>query len=282
MSNPAKQREFENWTEVTPGWARHDERLRVSLNPVSERMLDAIELREGQEILDIASGTGEPALLAAERVGPGGRVLGTDFVEGMLELARHKAAARGLRNAEFRRVDGEELDAAPGSFDAVLIRWGIMFMPDPQACLARAHAALRPGGRIAVACWGPPDRNPWAALPIAVLKRHMEVPTPPPGAPGLFSFADPARLRGALETAGFTGVAVDDVSVEFGGPFDDGASFVTFTTDIAGPIARLFGKLPDEKRREVIGEVARECESRRSGGKIVLPGSTWLAHARRA
>jgi SAM-dependent methyltransferase len=280
MSNPVKDREQQSWTQVAPGWARHDERLRDSLNPVSEKMLAAVRLEPGQRVLDIASGTGEPALLAAARVGPGGHVLGTDYVEGMLAFARTKAERAGLGNVEFRLADGEELDVPAGSFDAVLIRWGLMFMPEPDQCLARARAALVPGGHIAVACWAAPDRNPWAAVPMGVMRRHVEMPAPPPGSPGLFAFADPARLRASLTAAGFADVALEEVPAPIGGEFSDGASFVTFILDLAGPLARLFASLPREKQDVVAGEMAAEIEKLGAPGHLRVPAVTWIASAR--
>jgi ubiquinone/menaquinone biosynthesis C-methylase UbiE len=188
------------WTEAARAWRKHDARLRTAFAPVTERMLQATCLGADGRVLDIACGTGEPALSAAEQVGPGGIVLATDFVEEMLAFAREKASERGLDNVVFRRVDAEELEAPAGSFDAVLVRWGIMFMSDPAACLKRARAALRSGGRIAVACWAGPERNAWADSASA---------------PSLFAFADPERLRRAMQDAGFEDVVLEEVHVGF-------------------------------------------------------------------
>ena len=278
MTTALKDRELTNWTSVAPGWHKHDERLRACFASVSQRMLDAAGVRVGDRVLDIASGTGEPAIPAAERVGPTGYVLGTDFVEDMLAFARSKAAARQLGHIEFRAADGEQLAVPPGSFDVVLIRFGIMFMPDPIACLRRAHAALRPGGRIAVACWAQPERNPAIAVPMGVIKRYLEVPPPAPGAPNIFAFADAERLRGALAEAGFRDVTIGEAAVANGGEFADGAAFFTFIREIAGPIARLYDQLSEVLRARVAEEIAREVETyRNQAGRVAVPGVTWIA-----
>lgn len=278
MTTALKERELSTWTSVAPGWHKHDERLRACFGSVSQRMLDAAGVRAGNRVLDIATGTGEPAIPAAERVGPTGYVLGTDFVEDMLVFARRKAAARQLGHIEFRTADGEALDVPLRSFDAVLIRWGLMFMPDPIGCLRRAHAALRPGGRIAVACWAGPERNPSIAVPVGVIKRHVEVPPPAPGAPNIFAFADAERLRGALAEAGFRDVTVGEAAVANGGEFADGAAFFTFIREIAGPIARLYDQLPEVLRVRVAEEIAREVEKYRNpAGRVAVPGITWIA-----
>ena len=277
----AKDREHANWTHFVPGWRMHDTRLRSCFAPVTERMLQAAHVGAGQRVLVIATGTGEPAIPAAEQVGAQGRVLGTDVVEEMLAFARDKAARKGLTNIEFRRVGAEELEVAAGSFDAVLIRWGIEFMPDPLGCLQRAWSALRSGGRIAVACWASPERNPWAAIPLAVIQRHADVAPATPGAPALFAFADPDKLRGALLSAGFSGVELDEVHVLNGGEFEDGAAYFAFIRELAGPIAWLFAQLTPALQQRVADEVAREAAAFRSGTKVGVPGVTWVAHGRR-
>jgi SAM-dependent methyltransferase len=229
-------------------------------------------------VLDIASGTGEPALEAAERVGPAGSVLGFDFVAAMLDFAREKAAGRGLRNVEFRVSDGEALDAPKGTFDRATMRWGLMFMPDPQACLTRVHAALKPGGQLALTCWAPPEENPWASVPTAVLRRHLDFPVPPPDAPGLFAFANPERLKMTIAAAGFQDVKVEKVVFTMAA-FPTGAELTTYQLELAGPIAAIFAKLPAEKQASVKDEIAREVE-RVGGVPVKLPGATWLATAR--
>jgi ubiquinone/menaquinone biosynthesis C-methylase UbiE len=275
-----KDREHDSWTRVTPGWQEWDEMLRTCHRVVTERLLSAATVGAGHRVLDIASGTGEPAIPAAEQVGASGYVLGTDFVEEMLRIARAKAERKGLRNVEFRRVDGEELEMPAGSFDAVISRWGIMFMPDAGACLSRAYRALRNGGRVAVACWAQPERNPWAAIPLSVIKRHVEIPAPPPGTPGVFAYADPARLRATLEGAGFQDVRLEEVPVVFG-PFDHPGEYFKMVRELAGPIARLFAGLSPELQEKVVTQVCAAAEAHRSIGVIEVPGVTWLATGRR-
>src|SRR3970040_751585 len=191
-----KREQREQWNRAADGWRKHDERFRQVTAPVTRRLLQLAGISAGMRVLDIASGTGEPALPAAEVVGPGGRVVLTDQSEEMLAVAREKAEARGLTNVEFRIADGEELDVEEDEFDAVLCRWGIMFMPEPARCLRQARAALKPGGRIAMAVGGPPERNPFFVLPMAILMKYADVPRPGPGEPGVFAFAE----RGRLET----------------------------------------------------------------------------------
>jgi SAM-dependent methyltransferase len=256
---------------------RHDERMRRITAPLTQRMLSGIE--RGQRVLDIATGVGDPAISIAEKVGPSGSVLATDLVAEMLAFAREKAAARGVTNIEFRHVDGEELDAPAGSFDAVTMRFGLMFMPDPEGCLRRARAALNPGGSIAVATWAAPPKNPWVTVPMATMGRHIELPQPPPGAPGLFAFADSGRLESTVKSAGFSDVRVEEVALMMS-DFEKGAEFWAFMTDVAGPVAMLFAtKVPPEKRAAVAAEIARAVEAA-GGGTARLKGVALLATAK--
>jgi len=274
-----KAREFKSWSAVAPGWRKHDESLRRNTRNVVARMLDLAGLQQGSHVLDIACGTGEPAIPAAERVGPTGHVIAMDYVPEMIAFAREKAAALGLNNIEFRIDDGEVLQFAPDSVDAVTIRWGLMFMPDPVACLKRAHAALKPGGRIVVANWAGPERNPWATVAVGVMKRHMEIPQPPPGATGLYSFADPARSRDVLEQAGFQSISIEELAV----PVIDttsGEEYFTWVKEMAGPIAALYAKLSPDLQARVDREAAVEAKRQSSVPEAVsLMGVTWIASA---
>ena len=280
-------REHATWTAAAPGWRKHEARLAASLRPVTERMLAAAAIGAGMRVLDIATGTGEPALAAAEQVGPRGYVLGTDFVEAMLAAARTQAARRGLAHVELRRVDGAELEARPRSFDAVLIRFGIMFMADPAACLHRARGALRPGGRIAVASWAAPAANPWLAVVASAIARHAGAGAGGVGAPlageraggpGPFAFAEPERLRGALAAAGFADAVVEEIPLVPAGELADARAHAAFVFDLFPALGRLHAGLDPSARSRVDGEIARETERHRRGGRVALGGLALLAH----
>lgn len=276
-----KAREFQSWSSVAPGWRKHDRRLTDAFHGVSLALLDKAGIRSGQHVLDVACGTGEPAIPAALRVGPTGRVYATDLVAAMVAFAREKAQARQLANIDFAVSDGELLDLPAGAFDAATMRWGLMFMPDPVACLQRIRAALKPGALFATATWAAPDRNPWAAVPLAVMKRYMEIPVPLPGQTGIFAFADRQRLADTLAAAGFRDVSIESLDVTWSGPAT-GQDYFNEVIEMAGPLASLYAKLPDQRRREYADEVAAEAQ-RQSTGKsgIALPGVTWIASGRK-
>jgi len=271
----AKQQQHDTWRAVAAGWARQSDRLRRLGQPVTERFMR--EIAPGDRVLDVASGVGEPALTIAEHVGHSGRVVGTDLVEEMLEAARANAAVRGVVNVEFRHVDGEAIDVEPKTFDVVTSRWGLMFMPDPVACLTAARRALKPGGRLVAAVWGAPDRNPWVAVPMGLLMRRLGVEPPPPGAPGIFALADWERLQGVVEAAGFTNVLLEELALPMS-DCDRGHEYLEFMLDLAGPLTALYNRVPEAERGQVMDELSAACEAA-GGGTARLPGVTWIVTA---
>lgn len=272
----AKQIQYEQWNQSATGWKKHDERLRETSQIVTEQMLKLAAVWPGQAVLDIASGTGEPGLPAARLVGPMGRVVLTDMSEAMIEVAEEKARAQGLTNVEFKVVDGEVLEVGENNFDVALCRWGIMFMPDPVKCMAQAYRALKPGGRLSVAVWGTPERNPFFTIPLRTLAQHVEVPAPPPGAPGLFSLADPERLRSVLEKAGSRDVTVTDLEFPMG-IAADGHDYWNYIRELAAPIAALFAKVPAEKQEHVSRQIAAAAEAGQKDGGVRLSGYALFA-----
>lgn len=120
-----------------------------------ERTIDRLGLRPGEQVLDVCSGSGASAIPAAEKVGPAGSVIGIDLSEGLLALARAKAASRGLKNVQFKTGDMLELPFADGRFDAVVCVFGVFFVPDMSAAVRSLWRVVRPGGRLAITTWGP-------------------------------------------------------------------------------------------------------------------------------
>lgn len=275
----SKQKELANWTRVAGGWAKHTPMIGTLFGPVTERMFELAGLRERHKVLDLACGAGDPAIPAAQRVGRFGRVVGIDFVPGMVESAQQRARDLGLTNIEFQLADAENLQLPDSIFDVCSMRWGLMFMPEPEKCLATARAALKETGRLVLSCWAGPERNPWAAIPLAVFKRYIEVPQPPPGATGIFAFADPERIRAVMQAAGFRDIQIEAFELR-AADSASGADFFTLVREIAGPLAALHERVPAADRERLAADVARAAEeASQIKGRVVLPGVTWIASA---
>jgi ubiquinone/menaquinone biosynthesis C-methylase UbiE len=275
-----KQRERATWVSAASGWKRRDELLRKGAAPVTSRLLELAGISAGHRVLDVASGTGEPAIPAAQLVGPDGSVCGTDLVEDMLIHAREKANTAGIGNIEFLCVDGETLNFEAAHFDAATCRWGLMFMPEPVTCLRRVHKVMKKQARFATACWSAPEKNPFVSLLMQVLANYMELPKPPPGAPGIFSMADPARLRSLFEAAGFGEVELEEMEINVL-EVADGTAYWEAMSDLAAPVMTLVRQLDDASRKAFIAEVIKTADALKQGDTLRMRGTTWLAAATR-
>ncbi len=282
MTNPdnasLKQIQHDQWAAAADGWRRRDELLKKGAAPVTSRMLELAQITQGSHLLDIASGTGEPALSAARMVGETGRVVGTDLVDQMLGVARDKAAAQGLQNIEFVCSDGETLEVAPCTMDAVTIRWGLMFMPQPRDCLVLARAALKDNGRLSLACWAAPEKNPFMSLLMQTLGNYMDVPAPPPGTPGVFALADPDRLHDVIASAGFGNIVLEEFELE-AMDVADGQAYWEAISDLAAPIMALVNQLDATARGDYIVQVIKQADALKQGDRLCMKGTTWIASA---
>jgi SAM-dependent methyltransferase len=244
--------------------------MREATAPVSRWLVEAVHPQPGHRVLEVAAGQGETGFLAAEAVLPGGTVLSSDRSEGMLESARARAAELGLDNVEFRALDAEWLDVPTASLDGVLCRWGVMLLVDRGAALHEMRRVLRPGGRLALAVWGPPETNQWAAIPARTLMDRGLVPAPEPGSPGMFELADEAVLHDLIAGAGFTDVEIEPIDFEYAHPsFDDWwETHVDLSAVSAEAIAGLASEEDDALRADLRGRLAPFL---RDDGSLVLP-----------
>ena len=267
----------EAWSAVAPGWDRRSAYFERIARPVTERMLERLAPGPEDTILDLAAGSGAVGLAAAALVGPGGRVIVSDFAEAMVQAAQRNAARFGLANVECRVFDAERIALRDDAVDGVVCRWGYMLMADPAAALAETRRVLRPGGRLACAVFSGPEENPWAALPARVLEERGHMPPPGPGGPGIFALADPDRLRGLLAGAGFSEPRIDPVPLTW--PFTDAGDYWDYLTEAAGAIAMVIGGLDDAERARVRDVIAERATPFTRDGGIALPGVSLVISA---
>jgi SAM-dependent methyltransferase len=261
----------ETWGQMASGWETRREWLTSITAGVNDWLTDKADPQRGQTVLDIAAGPGSLGLGIAERVGPEGRVLLTDFAPEMVDVARRQGEARGLTNVDFRVLDAERMDLEDDSFDAVVCRFGYMLMADPALALRETRRVLRDGGPLAFAVWGTPDRNPWLAAPGMTLVQRGHMPPPEPGAPGVFAMGDPSRIRELVTAAGFGDPELAELEMEYVWPDADDMweSHIT----MSGPFSRVIKGLPDDEHASVREAILENMERFRvDGGSIRAPG----------
>src|SRR5688500_179886 len=207
--------QHKQWDKASAGWRKHSDFIDSATSHISARMVESAGVTAGSRVLDVAAGYGEPSLTAARVAGPNGKVVATDISAEMLAYGRKRADAEGLEKIGFVQSDAVSLDVRAGSFDAAVSRFGIIFDPDGEGAAARVRSFLEPGSRMAIAAWGPPDRVPFLGVPVQTVMQRLNVPPPPPGAPGPLSRPTPEAIGGLLEGGGFSGVEVEEAEVTF-------------------------------------------------------------------
>jgi SAM-dependent methyltransferase len=258
------------WDKFSAGWKRWDTLVLNWLAPVGTEILNGAQLRANSYVLDIASGTGEPALSAAARC-PEGKVMMTDLAEQMLAIAQENAARRGLRNVEARQCDAGALPFADNTFDAVTARFGFMFFPDVLGSAREFARVAKVGARVCTAVWNVPDKNSWATTIMGTITKTLGLPAPPPGAPGLFRCAAPGYMAGVFREAGLRNVTEKEVAVPV--QFDNPEQYFTFMNEIAPPVVAGMAKADEGSRARIKEAVITLASQSSAGGKTRLNGS---------
>lgn len=172
-------------------------------SPVTQALIEDANIDEGETVLDVAGGPGEPSLTIAELVGPSGSVTCTDVAPEMVAAAESEARRRGLTNVAFKQCGADSLPFEDRSFDATVCRLGAMFFPNPLAALREMLRVTKREGVITLAVWGKSELNPFSYLITNVLANHFEADEPADSNTlDAFRFAEPGALAQILTEAG--------------------------------------------------------------------------------
>lgn len=273
MTDEARDTSRAVWGAMAPGWDRNRDFMWETTKHVAQWLVDNVEAREGDTILDLAGGVGDNGLLVAERVGPKGKVIETDFASEMVEVARRRAADAGATNVEARVLDAEEMDLEDGCVDGIICRWGFMLMIDPESALKECRRVLRQGRRLTFSVWGGPEQNPWVTVTgMTLIQLGYQPGGDPFGPGGMFSMSHEDTIRSMASRAGFAEVQVEPMPVEWRyESFDEAWKFMT---EVAGAIASAVRELPAEEVDKVRSALETNVQGFRTGSGLVLPGVT--------
>ena len=268
---------LEKWLHIT----------QAASQDVTDRMMELAGIKPGYNVLDIATGIGDPAIDAARIVQPTGRVLAVDLSQRRLATARRRAKEQGLENLiEFIESDIEIMELPSSKFNAILSKWGLMFFAHLERLLSRILGALVPdrggGGVFVAAVWSIPEKVPSMKIPSLVLDR-LEVP-PLPTAVNPFRLSDMSALGKLFIEAGFEDVKTEAVQVTY--RFESAEDYFDFAYETSGSfkgrITNAAAFLSDVKRDKIRSDIVNEARSFiDSKGQLSMSNETLLIAGRR-
>jgi ubiquinone/menaquinone biosynthesis C-methylase UbiE len=259
-------------------WTDRQEIQDAVLAPVSRALIAHAAIAQGESIIDIGCGCGGTTLAIAAQIGPSGHALGLDISSPMLARAQERTPP----GAPVRWVvaDATVYPFEPGRADLLFSRFGVMFFADPALSFANMRKALRPGGRLAFACWREPRQNPWLILPLQAAYQHApRLPELGPEDPGAFSFASEDRVKSVLSKAGFSSIAMQPVDLMLDIAVGRGLDTAVEGALAIGPASRALEGQPTEVRSAAVGAVRSALATHQKGESVALGAAIWIVTA---
>ena len=251
--NDIRDQQKTSWNKFSPGWKKWDDFNMNFLRATGDAMITALEIKKTDNVLDVACGTGEPGHTIAA-LAHKGKVTGTDLAEGMLDIAKENAAKKNISNYETQASDVCELAFADDHFDKISCRMGFMFFPDMQTASDEMFRVLKPGGIMATSVWATPDKNVWVTTIMAAISKHLEMPAPLPGAPGMFRCCGESQIKNIMERSGFKNVQEQYIAGKtIYKNFDE---MWQMMNEVAAPVVGALSKADDATKEKIKNEAA--------------------------
>jgi len=241
---------------------------------VTEALVEYARPKPGMKVLDLASGTGEPAISFAARVGPQGHVTALDLSTELLQIASERAQQRGLTNFSTQQADAHQLPFPDRSFDLVTSRFGVMFFRDCEMALREVHRVVKPGARACFLVWGRFEQPYWSSM-IGVVLKHVGGPAISPDGPDPFKFSRPGSLSSLLRQSGFNHVEEETKTLPWTWP-GTAEEVWQQAQAVSTPFLPLLQRVPPEKRDEVDREVITAIQQYADGDSIKFGAAVML------
>jgi ubiquinone/menaquinone biosynthesis C-methylase UbiE len=268
------------WSSSAPFWEKHREIIREMFGPVSEALIEDAGVVSGSAVLDVATGSGEPALRIAEVVGPAGEVVGADPAAAAIEAARRIASQLSRTNVRFEVAGADSLPFRDDHFDAVISRFGVMFFPSPANGIREMLRVLKPGRTISLAVWHYLDSNPFHYCLARIVDRFAPEPELPPDAPNAFRFAAPGKLRSIVREAGARDVSERLFRFSINAPLTV-EDFWNLRCDMAEKLRQRLAALPTEAFIELKKQALDAFRSYVKGAGLSFPAEVLIVSGRK-
>jgi SAM-dependent methyltransferase len=280
MSSEDLQSEIrKRWGGAATSWQRRTAELREMFGPITAELIAAAGIESGDAVLDVAGGTGEPALTIVRKVGPLGAVMCTDIAQEMLEVAQHEALLQRLENIAFYTTSAERLPFDDAVFDAVTCRLGAMFFSDPVEAVSQMLRVAKRGSKIAFAVWSGYEENPFFSLVDRFLPGGESAPKND-DVPGAFRYGESGKLASLLEQAG-TGETTEalldfrmraSVSLE---------QFWPFKVDLSNSVKEVLADLSEADGLLLAREITSAVKSYFGSGQLDMPARVLIVSGRK-
>jgi len=244
---------------------------------VTNTLVEYAAPAKGMHVLDLGSGTGEPGITLASRVGPTGHVTALDQSAELLEIASERARQRGLANFSTCRAGADTVPFSEHQFDLIASRFAVMFFPD--RALPEAHRVLKPGARACFAAWGPFEQPYWASM-MGIVHKHVGGP-PVPEAQNPFRFSQSGSLASALTAAGFFAVEERTVSVPWNWPGTP-EELWEYAQSVAAPFRPMIERASAEQWSAIQREVLAALRAHVQGDTVKFNVAVVLASGTKA
>jgi ubiquinone/menaquinone biosynthesis C-methylase UbiE len=268
-----REQQKATWNKFSPGWKKWDEFTMNFLKPMGDAIIADLNIKEDDVVLDVACGTGEPGLSIAA-MAPKGKVIGTDFADQMLAIAKENAQSKNLKNYETKVCDVCELPFEEGTFNKISCRMGFMFFPDIQMASDEMYRVLKSAGKMATAVWAGPEKNIWISSIMGVISRNMELLPPPPGAPGMFRTAAPGFIKSIMERSGFKNVNEKLITGKIA--YNDFEHMWQMMNDVAAPVVGSLSKADDDMKQKIKSEVEELSEKYKTDNGLAFDYASWV------